>query len=115
MARLDQTGEPQDAATWPVDVSGDLRCWKGLRSARQTSCAWVDDHLVCQVELRSGPSSDPVQGLFCIQRGAFDSIPLDHRTEALKRKLERYVCRLRPQTWFVFELRRLGPFLINWP
>ena len=107
---------PGDRTTWLVDIDGEIACWKGPRRARQLSCQWEANDVVCDVELRTEVGA-PVRGLLCIHRAAFDALPRDRaqRSHVLRRKFGRYVCRLRPRAPFVFELRKVGPFLVNWP
>lgn len=103
-------------SAWPIDLTYDIDCWKGPRHARQFACGWEGEYLVCEIELRSGPTV-PIRGLACLRRDAFEGLPTDpeDRNALLRRKFARYICRLRPRSRFVFELRRMGPLLINWP
>ena len=66
--------DAEERGTWPVDLTYDIDCWKGPRSARQFACGWEGEYLVCEIELRSGPIA-PVQGLVCLRRDAFDALP----------------------------------------
>lgn len=107
---------PEQRGAWPLEVDGEFACWKGPRQARQLSCQWEGEYLVCDVDLRSGIPGG-VRGLICIERRAFEALPQDkaRRSDLIRRKYGRYVCRVRPSGPFVFELRKMGPWLINWP
>jgi hypothetical protein len=107
---------PDERAAWDIDVDGIVPCWKGRRTVRQLSCAWEAGILICEVELRQ-EIRRLVRGLIRISRDAFDRLPTDRdsRHKQVRRKFSAYVCRLRPDQPFVFNLRTFGPFSINWP
>jgi hypothetical protein len=100
---------------WEVDIDGSTApCWKGKRSIRQFTCEWENGELICEVEVRSGIPR-PVRGLIRVSRAAFERLPSDRtaRNAWLAGKFGKYVCRLRPDDRFVFNLRTWGPFLVN--
>jgi hypothetical protein len=105
----------EERVKWPVDVDGLIDCWKGPRIARQLSCEWEDDVLVCEVLIQSGALPRDARGLLVIERAAYDTLPVDRseRNDWIRGRFDKYICGLRPQDCFVFVLGRIGPWLIN--
>jgi hypothetical protein len=105
----------EDRAAWPVDVDGYIECSKAPRLARQLSCAWEADQLVCEILVLGGPFPPDVRGLLVIDRSAYDALPSsrDDRNSAIRERFDRYICGRRPQEPFVFRLRKIGPAVMN--
>jgi hypothetical protein len=109
------SGAPTTRPSDPIiDLNANIRCWKRENLVRQRDCGWEGEYLVCEVTI--GSDIRNIRGLICISRGAYRLLPSDpaRRTKFVQSRVRSYICGLRPDQPFVFVLRRVGPFLVNW-
>lgn len=107
----------KDRAAWIVDVTQYAECWKGHRDINQLSCDVEESGDVwCEVEVRD-VHGQATRGLVRISADARRRLPSepDVLKELVSARFGSYICRLRPDSRFVFSLRTLGPFVVNWP
>jgi hypothetical protein len=100
---------------WPINVDMLADCWKGQRDVFQRGAEWLDDNVICEVRVTTGPTH-AVDGIVRISRGAFNRLgsSSDERSKVVQARFRRYLCGFRPRRSFVFSLRSWPFGLINW-